>query len=415
MAKSSDSQRIDGQAADTAPRLFKSKDVHKRRVGHKAPLVSRANANKDDGVVEDTVSDGPIRTDDDAASSRPEVFTTSMADDSHSERSGAEVFNDSSYLDGSEMVGDAKESTSASRVEGAQDTGDVDRESPSDSAVGSDEHGSADGAEEPRKGKPDFRMSLKRIKPKQVLFVIITVLLIAVIGFTSAFAWNRWGRYDDHAEMQGGWYVMGTTVPISIDDASIHLSGDISYEYEINDHAKTISYTFGPMSGQGRYWFSDDRRFLAITDGEGYTDAGTAFEDLAQSFSSSAESHAGVGFALPEGDGVIVFCREPGLLATMAREASERGVARVKEQVKRDREEAERKAAEQEASELAAAEKAAEEAGSDTVDAGQYVTYVDDSSNYDEAVEPGYSADDDGEQIVEEYDEESTEEADDGE
>ena len=181
------------------------------------------------------------------------------------------------------------------------------------------------------------------------LFAIAAVVVVVVV-VAALFTWNRWYRFDDHADMQGEWYVVGTTVPVSVDETSIHLTDDVSYLYEINPQDKTITYTFGPMKGQGRYWISDDRRYLVITDGTEFTSTGTAFDDFVREFADIAGSATGAEAKLPEGDGVIAFSREPdaAALAREQKEAAEKAAA----------EEAARKAQEAEEARIAAEEAA---------------------------------------------------------
>ena len=234
----------------------------------------------------------------------------------------------------------------------------------------------SEGPDAPRKEKPR-----RRIKPKGVLITLGLIVALVAVGFGAFFAWDRWGRYDDHADMQGQWYALGSTTPLTIDGQVIHLTDEIAYEYTIDDHAKTIKYTFGPMQGQGRYWFSEDRSFLAITDGEGFTGAGTALQDIVHLVDDLASSGVITGTKLPKGDGVIVLCRQPGLLATMAKEAGERAKARVEQQKAQEKAAAEKEAAEKRAAEEAREER--EQAAQDAQNAGQYEEYSDSEEDAD--------------------------------
>ena len=109
---------------------------------------------------------------------------------------------------------------------------------------------------------------------------------------------------------------MGTEVPITIDAETIRFNEEVSYNYEINPREKTISYTFGPMKGQGRYWFSDDRKHLVITDGDGYTAAGTTVDDLIRAFLDFSTAAGGGVVEMPQGEGIIAFSRTPEVLVT---------------------------------------------------------------------------------------------------
>lgn len=199
-------------------------------------------------------------------------------------------------------------------------------------------------ASEPDKKAPSKRPSLHlpRKRGARIALIIIAILVVAVGVAAALFAWNRWYRFDDHADMQGEWYVVGSTVPVSIDGSSIHLTDDVTYQYEINAEDKTISYTFGPMKGQGRYWFSDDRQYLVITDGNEFTGAGNTADDLLRTFSDLADKVTGSGLKLPEGAGIIAFSREPDA-----------------EALAKQKDEAARKAAEEAAARRAAEEEAA--------------------------------------------------------
>ena len=185
--------------------------------------------------------------------------------------------------------------------------------------IGEDDGGDESQANEQGTGRPKRRLTAgareaaAHVRPKTV--VIAAVMVVAVIA-VALFAFNRWGRYDDHADLQGTWYVMGTEVPITIDAETIRFNEEVSYNYEINPREKTISYTFGPMAGQGRYWFSDDRKHLVITDGDGYTAAGTTVDDLIRAFLDFSTAAGGGVVELPQGEGVIAFSRTPEVLVT---------------------------------------------------------------------------------------------------
>ena len=206
-------------------------------------------------------------------------------------------------------------------------------------------------ARPPREPAPKPPMSLKR----RIAIVIGAVLFVALIAAGLFYTWNRWYRFDDHADLQGQWYVVGTTVPVEIDATSIHLTNDVVYQYELNTQDKTIRYTFGPMNGQGRYWFSDDRQYLVITDGDQFTSTGTAVDDLLRQFRELIDTAQGHETALPAGEGIIAFSREPDAKAL----EKERADAEAKKKA----EEEARKAEERRAAEEAAAQAAEYEEG----------------------------------------------------
>ena len=388
MARNDDSKRDANQGGAPASRVFKSKDVHKRRVNAKAkastqdaPAVKQPPCDEEDakastgGISIPGAIQVPSPSEPSAENAPLDTKTAFFADSETGQISDGVVPVEPRDQDGKSAV------------------------APLDAAIGEEQGEDASGeTPQPTKAK----LPKLKVTPKRVLFVLVGIVLIAAVGFCSVFAWNRWGRYDDHADMQGQWYVAGTTVPVTIDENSIRLTDEVSYTYTIDDHDKMIRYTFGPMEGQGRYWFSDDRGFLAITDGEGFTGVGNTFDDLVHSFVGFSSANGASGAKLPEGDGVIVFCREPGILAQMAKEAAERALQRAEAQ---KAEEAKKKeAAEKAAEEQAAKEELESDAQTDGAGASAasdefyYVddgVYVDNGTDEDEAgvVEGGDEAD----------------------
>ncbi|WP_140396425.1 hypothetical protein [Gordonibacter sp. An230] len=136
------------------------------------------------------------------------------------------------------------------------------------------------------------------------------MLLVAVtIGL---FSWDRWLRYDDAAEFQGSWQAHGTDGVVVIDGERINLTDDVAYSYRIDPMAKTISFTFGTLEGQGRYRFSLDRSQLVITEGAGYSWISTLVDDVGWMADQLVRFVQGRPQAevLP-GDGVTVFDRLP--------------------------------------------------------------------------------------------------------
>ena len=157
-----------------------------------------------------------------------------------------------------------------------------------DEAVSDGEEGkSAEGEEALGDGKKRKRFSVKPGSIRIVVFTLFAFLILAAVAWASFFAWDRWGRYDDHADIQGEWYVDGTAALVTIDENAIHLDEHVAYAYELNEHDKTIKFSFGSWEGQGRYRFSDDRRRLLVIDGE-FTSMGNLLDDLAQPFDEMA-------------------------------------------------------------------------------------------------------------------------------
>lgn len=375
MAKTDGAQRKPGAAA----RVYKSKDVHRRRVGKRARADERDSEREElaeptmpeafESPESSVMVEGPERDVDGTRGEEPfEVMRSQSVEADEQEsassaRSGIAGRVGALFAKRTDSAPDGSAQDDGAPADGAPDEDTLASDMLADEDVSSSEHADGEGS------GPSFKMPAKKrkFKLRGPALALLLIVLIVVVGVSAAFAWNRWGRFDDHADMQGQWYVLGTTVPVTIDAQSIHLTDDISYEYEIDDHAKTIRYTFGPMQGEGRYWFSDDRRFFAITDGEGYTGATTVFEDIAHSF--AAEKGA-TGAKLPEGEGVIVLGREPGWLVTVVQEAADRAKERVQAQKTQEKAEAEKKAAEEKAkaAEKEAAQQAGEAGGQDAVE-----------------------------------------------
>lgn len=109
-----------------------------------------------------------------------------------------------------------------------------------------------------------------------------------VVVTVGSFSWGRWLRYDDAADFQGAWYANGTTSLVTVDGQEIHLTSDVAYGYTLDTGAKTITFTFGDLQGQGRYRFSADRSELVITDGDGSRSGATCSAISAGSSASSS-------------------------------------------------------------------------------------------------------------------------------
>ena len=264
---------------------------------------------------------------------------------------------------GQQPAGPAQQSTapvSPPQAEPPDQTPDIPSQDAGDpgAAAGRKPESSEHEPEVPDDSGPSRRRVAQPRVPRKGKAALIAVAVVAVIILVAAgaFAWNRWLRFDDHADMQGQWYVVGTTVPVSIDEGSIRLTDDVTYHYQINAQDKTIRYTFGPMEGQGRYWFSGDRQYLVITDGDKFTGTDTAIEDLIRMFQDASGTVAGVETKLPEGEGIIAFCREPDPEALAKQKAEAEQKKKAEEAA---RKEAERKAAEEAAAAAAAATAAA--------------------------------------------------------
>lgn len=149
----------------------------------------------------------------------------------------------------------------------------------------------------------------------QLTWPVVAVLVaIAVVVVTvGTFSWNRWLRYDDAADFQGAWYANGTTSLVTVDGQEIHLTSDVAYGYTLDTGAKTITFTFADLQGQGRYRFSADRSELVITDGDGFSFWGNLFSDIGWQFGQLISGLQGKEVPREEVvDGVTVLDRTPG-------------------------------------------------------------------------------------------------------
>lgn len=103
-----------------------------------------------------------------------------------------------------------------------------------------------------------------KVAKRVVIIVLISIIVIVAVGFWLI----RWGLHDDAADIQGQWRVQGTDATIVINDEKIVLNDEVAYDYVIDPSSKTLLFTFGGLSGSGRYRFSLDHDQLAINDGE---------------------------------------------------------------------------------------------------------------------------------------------------
>ena len=143
--------------------------------------------------------------------------------------------------------------------------------------------------------------------------VAVLVAIAMVVIMVGSFSWGRWLRYDDAADFQGAWYANGTTSLVTVDGQEIHLTSDVAYGYTLDTGAKTITFTFGDLQGQGRYRFSADRSELVITDGDGFSFWGNLFSDIGWQFGQLITGLQGKEVPREEVvDGVTVLDRTPG-------------------------------------------------------------------------------------------------------
>lgn len=144
-------------------------------------------------------------------------------------------------------------------------------------AAAEDKTAAPQGAKKPsvagkRVANPDIvdhvalRARRKKRLHKMLVIAIIVVALIAVVG--GLFAWQRWFRYDDSADIQGTWQLNANKdQTVVIDGTNIDLVKGVSYKYTLNTHDKTIQLSFSDKNGSGTYHFNGDRTVLVINEG----------------------------------------------------------------------------------------------------------------------------------------------------
>lgn len=147
---------------------------------------------------------------------------------------------------------------------------------------------------------------------KVAALCIVFVLVAALATVTAAFTWLRWFSHDDAADIQGTWYLAGTSTPITITADRIQLTDDVAYGYTLDPEAKTIAFSFGNLAGGGCYRFSLDRDELALTDGS-FTGLDTLGRDLGWTARAVVEQLAGGDMAPAEASakGLTLLSRTP--------------------------------------------------------------------------------------------------------
>lgn len=154
----------------------------------------------------------------------------------------------------------------------------------------------------------------KRRKRKRVIKRICIALALLLLGLLLsgivAFGVMRWVLVDDAADIQGIWQINGTEKTIEITEDLIILTDEVSYKYTLNPTDKTIEFTFGNLSGNGKYRFSLDRQQLSITDGE-YNWFSNAVDDALWSiYACIVHIQGGEELSPGEGEGVTALTRE---------------------------------------------------------------------------------------------------------
>lgn len=152
-----------------------------------------------------------------------------------------------------------------------------------------------------------------------VASVVAVLLLVAAVG-VGGFAWLRWFSGDDASDIQGTWYLAGTSTPIEITEDRINLTDDVSYRYALNPTDKTIAFTFTNLAGSGCYRFSLDRQELALVDGT-FTGFDTLGRDIGWIAEALVKKLQGERLSPGEAgtEGLTLLSRKPTSGATAAK------------------------------------------------------------------------------------------------
>lgn len=103
-----------------------------------------------------------------------------------------------------------------------------------------------------------------------VAAIVGAVVLVGLIA-GGLFAWDRWARYDDAADIQGVWLDEATGAQMAINEERMLLGGKLDYSYTIDPKEKTVSFHYEGDEGHASYRFSGDRQTL-VFDESGKTD-----------------------------------------------------------------------------------------------------------------------------------------------
>lgn len=143
-----------------------------------------------------------------------------------------------------------------------------------------------------------------------VVLAAALAVLVAAAASAAALSWDRWLRYDDAADFQGEWRIGESSAVIVIDGSNVKLTDEVSYAYQLDAGAKTLSFSFSSMRGEGRYRFSADREQLAVMEDGPYSAFSTLLEDMAWAWDGFVRACTGQPPAeLAEGEGATILTR----------------------------------------------------------------------------------------------------------
>ena len=290
----------DRNQSEEAPvsRVYRASDVHKRSAKDKSRPSPTANTVPlyDVGTIPSgSERDEEPETKPDAPPKKRRFFLRAHAKASEpvSRAATDAADDDSSAADSSESApvdaGDGESSSDAQASQEAagdtaEETGETANDATGDTAEPADgAHPEPVGPGEPgESGEPDDAAAAKRkLTGKRIAIIAVSAVALVLLALVGAFAAQRWALHDDRAHIVGTWRIDGSEAFVTITENEIELNSETVYTYDIDPAAKTMTYRFGELQGQGRYWFSADYGTLVIIDGDDYTVWGTAVEDAA--------------------------------------------------------------------------------------------------------------------------------------
>ena len=120
-------------------------------------------------------------------------------------------------------------------------------------------------------------VQLARKRRRRKVGIAVACVIVLLLGAAGLFAWDRFLRYDDAADIQGQWRVPEQNMTVVIDAEAIHMPASLSYPYQLDTWKKTITYDFAGYEGGGTYEFARDRQSFTVTEGEGESATSVTF------------------------------------------------------------------------------------------------------------------------------------------
>lgn len=168
--------------------------------------------------------------------------------------SGVPAAQDAEVSHTSDVPGDASEDTAA------PDAAEADASAPADDTGAAP----AKTATPSRLASLEAPAFLSRIKWGRILVALVLAFILLAVGL---FAWNRWYRFNDAADIIGTWRDVNSGSVMEVSETHLKLAKDAVYAYELDTFNKQITYTFSDAKGFSSYRFSEDRQQLVLEDG----------------------------------------------------------------------------------------------------------------------------------------------------